>query len=62
MRLIATILLCVLGTMPQQVGQNAPITAKPQLTVNSTTQLVVHGMRRGEEYRWRPRIGKQIIL
>jgi VWFA-related protein len=41
MRLIATILLCVLGTMPQQVGQNAPITAKPQLTVKSTTQLVV---------------------
>jgi len=41
MRLIASILLCALGTLPQQVGQNAPITAKPQLTIKTTTQLVV---------------------
>lgn len=41
MRLFATILLCALGAAPQQVGQNAPITAKPQLTVRTSTQLVV---------------------
>jgi VWFA-related protein len=41
MRLIATILLCALTAAPQQVGQNAPITAKPQLTIRTSTQLVV---------------------
>jgi VWFA-related protein len=41
MRLIAILLWCALGVMPQQVGQNAPITSKPQLTIKSSTQLVV---------------------
>jgi VWFA-related protein len=40
-RIIATILLCALGATPQQVGQNAPITSKQQLTIRTSTQLVV---------------------
>ena len=41
MRLIAAFLMCALGAVPQQVGQNAPITANPQLTIKTTSQLVV---------------------
>src|SRR5512139_618715 len=41
MRLVAAILWCALGAMPQQVGQNAPITSKPQLTIRTSTQLVI---------------------
>jgi VWFA-related protein len=41
MKLISTILMFAIGALPQQVGQNAPITAKPQLTITSSTQLVI---------------------
>lgn len=41
MRVMATILLCALSATPQQVGQNAPVTTKAQITIKTTTQLVI---------------------
>jgi VWFA-related protein len=38
---MATILLCALSATPQQVGQNAPVTTKAQITIKTTTQLVI---------------------
>jgi VWFA-related protein len=41
MRLISTLLVLALGALPQQVGQNAPVAGASQLTIRTTTQLVV---------------------
>jgi VWFA-related protein len=41
MKMITAILLCALSAAPQQVGQNAPVTTKAQLTIKTTTQLVI---------------------
>jgi len=44
MRLIATFLLCTLATEGQQAGQNAPMTATPQATFRTSTQLVIENV------------------
>jgi len=44
MRLIATLLLFTLAAEAQQVGQNAPITAKPQVTFKTSTQLAIENV------------------
>ncbi len=41
MKAVAAVLLCALSAIPQQVGQNAPVTTKAQLTIKTTTQLVI---------------------
>ena len=41
MRLMSAFLLCSLATAPQQVGQNAQMTATGQTTFRTTSQLVV---------------------